>query len=92
VSVDGRAPRVLVISPDYPPAKGGIQILTHRVVEHLTRITPTVVTLAAPGYEAFDAATSLDIRRVSLSRAPRVVDVARLNARPSRPIRTVRRC
>jgi phosphatidylinositol alpha-1,6-mannosyltransferase len=37
-----------VITPDYPPATGGIQLLMARVAEGLSRFEPTVVTRAAP--------------------------------------------
>jgi phosphatidyl-myo-inositol dimannoside synthase len=37
-----------VITPDYPPSTGGIQLLMARVAEGLSRFEPTVVTRAAP--------------------------------------------
>ncbi len=39
-----RALRVLTITPDYPPAIGGIQLLVHRVLSHFTRVQTRVVT------------------------------------------------
>jgi phosphatidylinositol alpha-1,6-mannosyltransferase len=72
--------RVLVVSPDYPPAKGGIQILTHRVVENFTEIDPTVVTLGSAGFAEFDRALPFTIHRVPVSPLPRALDVMRLNA------------
>jgi phosphatidylinositol alpha-1,6-mannosyltransferase len=36
---------VLVLTPDYPPAKGGIQILMHELTQHFRDVVPTVVTL-----------------------------------------------
>ena len=49
-----RRPRVLVITPDFPPAKGGIQILAHRIVSSFEEIDPVVVTLGHPDASAFD--------------------------------------
>lgn len=58
-------PRVLVITPDFPPAKGGIQILSHRVVSSFRILTPTVVTLGHRDAAAFDRSAGLRIIRVS---------------------------
>ena len=41
-------PRILVLTPDFPPAWGGIQQLTGNLVESLVRLDPLVVT-SAPG-------------------------------------------
>jgi phosphatidyl-myo-inositol dimannoside synthase len=38
-------PRVLVVTPDYPPAYGGIQLLMHRLVSHWQRCAADVVTI-----------------------------------------------
>ena len=72
-----RSPRVLVVTPDFPPARGGIQVLVHRLVTSWERVDAHVVTLAARG-------ASNGYRSVQRVRAPRVVDrrteVAVLNA------------
>lgn len=47
-------PRVLVLTPDFPPAKGGIQILSHRIVSSFTALEPTVVTVGYPDDVAYD--------------------------------------
>ncbi len=47
-------PRVLVLTPDFPPAFGGIQLLMHRLVANWTRVEARVVTLDAPGAREFD--------------------------------------
>jgi len=47
-------PRLLVLTPDFPPRRGGIQILAHRVVAGLRRFEPIVVTPDGPGARAFD--------------------------------------
>jgi phosphatidylinositol alpha-1,6-mannosyltransferase len=40
--------RVLVLTPDYPPARGGIQLLMDRLVRHWESVDARVVTLAGP--------------------------------------------
>jgi phosphatidylinositol alpha-1,6-mannosyltransferase len=60
---DADRPRVLVLTPDFPPAKGGIQLVMHQHVRHLTRIRPRVVTLDAHGGRAFDTHEQLEVRR-----------------------------
>lgn len=40
--------RVLAITPDYPPAVGGIQLLFHRVLRHADRLDTRVVTISPP--------------------------------------------
>lgn len=42
-------PRVLVATPDFPPAVGGIQELTFQITTHLRRMSATVVTPASRG-------------------------------------------
>jgi phosphatidylinositol alpha-1,6-mannosyltransferase len=59
--------RVLVLTPDFPPARGGIQVLSHRLVRHAQRSRMRVVTLNAPRAELFDRRESLDVRRARSS-------------------------
>ena len=59
----GAAPRVLVITPDFPPAKGGIQILSYRIVSSFTKVTPSVVTVGHPEAAAFDRGQAFEIVR-----------------------------
>ena len=42
-----RRPRVLVLTPDFPPAHGGIQVLVDRVVGSWRRVDARVVTLGS---------------------------------------------
>lgn len=56
--------KVLVLTPDYPPAPGGIQLLVHRLVCNAPRLDPRVVTLESAGAESFDAADPIPVRRV----------------------------
>jgi phosphatidylinositol alpha-1,6-mannosyltransferase len=60
----GRAPRLLVITPDYPPRRGGIQLVVHRLVTGLEGFDIRVVALACPGAEEFDATGAVSMRRV----------------------------
>lgn len=67
--------RVLTITPDYPPAVGGIQLLVHRVVTHFTRLQTRVVTIG-PG--PLDGSED-GVVRVPKTRSHRV-EVALMNA------------
>jgi phosphatidylinositol alpha-1,6-mannosyltransferase len=59
----GARPRVLVITPDFPPAKGGIQILSHRAVSSFTTLEPTVATVGHPDAASFDRTQAYRIER-----------------------------
>jgi phosphatidylinositol alpha-1,6-mannosyltransferase len=72
-------PRVLVLTPDFPPAPGGIQLLIHRIVRHADRLRVRVVTLNGPDARGFDASSCLDVQRVGPG-AGRRLAVAALNA------------
>jgi len=74
-------PRILVLTPDFPPARGGIQVLIHRVVSGWERVVPTVVTLKADGCHAFDSALPYRVRRVTRAHGlPRQLEIGTLNA------------
>jgi phosphatidyl-myo-inositol dimannoside synthase len=66
--------RVLALTPDFPPARGGIQQTAARLAEHLPADT-RVVTLGA----AFDGDAALNVRRVRSPRASGPAAVAALN-------------
>lgn len=70
-----------MLTPDFPPAHGGIQQLAHRVTLGLDRFQAEVVTLAAPGAERFDSGGELAMRRVGSVRLPRSARNVALNAR-----------
>ena len=72
--------RVLLVTPDFPPSLGGIQLLLHRVTTHATASRIRVVTLRTPGAAAFDALGGLDVVRVGF-RGSRQAAIAALNAR-----------
>lgn len=72
-------PRVLVLSPDYPPAMGGIQQLVHRIVSHTDRLEVRVITLDHDQAAEFDAGQPHDVVRVRRG-WDRRLGVAALNA------------
>ena len=75
------APRLLVLTPDFPPAPGGIQLLTHRVAAGMTGFQTTVLTFDAPGAAQFDASGgSLVTRRLPVGRLHGPARMAALNA------------
>jgi hypothetical protein len=41
--------RVSLFTPDFPPARGGIQHVAHRLATELEGVELSVVTLAQPG-------------------------------------------
>jgi phosphatidyl-myo-inositol dimannoside synthase len=59
--------RALIVTPDFPPAQGGIQLLAQRLAVHLTATTVRVITVAAPGAAAADRESGLSVRRVGWS-------------------------
>jgi phosphatidylinositol alpha-1,6-mannosyltransferase len=63
-----RKPRVLMLTPDFPPDHGGIQLLAHRVARGFDRFEVTVVTLRTEGAKAFDRAGDLAVRRIGAGR------------------------
>ncbi len=59
-----RRPRLLVITPDFPPARGGIQVLAHRLAAGLRGFDVKVLTLDCAGAADFDTASGVVTRRV----------------------------
>lgn len=81
--------KTLVITPDFPPSRGGIQVLVHRLVSHAQGLGPVVLALGGDNARAFDSRDTLDVRRVSAFGASRRTAVAALNLRAvSTAIRT----
>jgi phosphatidylinositol alpha-1,6-mannosyltransferase len=73
-------PRVLLVTPDFPPATGGIQVLLHRFAELASRVNVRVVTLSHPKAAAWDTASGLDVRRARKVPGGRRAGLAALNA------------
>ena len=65
----GRRPRLLLITPDYPPAHGGIQRTAHRLATGVTAMDTRVVALAHPDAGSFDRAASGRGEAIALRRA-----------------------
>ena len=70
--------RTLVLTPDFPPAPGGIQLLVHRVVRHAETLDCRVVTLST-GRDG-DYEDDLPVRRVPNLPGPRPISTLGLNA------------
>ena len=73
-------PRLLIITPDFPPAHGGIQLMAHRLAAGLSSFETRTVALDAPGAARFDADGELAVRRVRASAVPHAARVALMNA------------
>jgi phosphatidylinositol alpha-1,6-mannosyltransferase len=82
--------RVLVVTPDYPPEVGGIQILTYRLVSELRHLRPRVLTLEAEGAEQFDRQAAHDVVRMRLPGFGHRAEVAALNVRATSMARSWR--
>jgi phosphatidylinositol alpha-1,6-mannosyltransferase len=61
-------PRLLVLTPDFPPARGGIQVLAHRLAGGLEGFETRVLTRDSPEARPFDAAGDLAVCRVRADR------------------------
>ena len=56
----------MILTPDFPPAHGGVQTLVHRLALAMTGFQTEVVTLASPGARRFDSERELATRRVDI--------------------------
>jgi phosphatidylinositol alpha-1,6-mannosyltransferase len=57
-------PRLLIITPDFPPTSGGIQMVVHRLAAGIRGFESEVIAPDSPGAAEFDAASGLSVRRV----------------------------
>lgn len=73
--------RVLLITPDFPPAFGGIQRLLHRITSAMPGSEVQVLTPDAPGARAFDIDSGVTVRRVPVGSSKPIVRNALFNAR-----------
>jgi phosphatidylinositol alpha-1,6-mannosyltransferase len=83
-------PRVLLITPDFPPSTGGIAVLLENLVAHAIGWDTRVLTFGQPDDARWDAGASAEIRRVSSTEADRRLGVALLNAAATREIAAFR--
>lgn len=71
--------RVLMLTPDFPPARGGIQAVSGNLAASASRMRTRVVTLDSPGSEQFDRTQPFGIRRAAARRLPHRLQIAWLN-------------
>jgi phosphatidyl-myo-inositol dimannoside synthase len=80
VSSSDSRPRLLLLTPDYPPAPGGIQVVAERLGEGLERFHTRTVALGGAGAHEYDATRDARVRRVGVGAVPHSGRVALLNA------------
>jgi phosphatidylinositol alpha-1,6-mannosyltransferase len=71
--------RVLVLTPDFPPLRGGIHTLAYQLVRHARSFDALVVTPASPRAREFDAGQDFEVRRVRNLPGRRLNTLIRLN-------------
>jgi phosphatidyl-myo-inositol dimannoside synthase len=57
-------PRLLILTPDFPPAAGGIQVVAHRLAAGIRGLETQVLAPDASGAARFDATSGVRVRRV----------------------------
>jgi phosphatidyl-myo-inositol dimannoside synthase len=82
--------RVLLVTPDFPPSEGGIQLLLSRIVESTPDIEYRVLTLGQPEAEGYDRGFAAEVRRVASSGGDRRRAALSLNARSLSEARSFR--
>jgi phosphatidylinositol alpha-1,6-mannosyltransferase len=73
-------PRLLILTPDYPPAPGGIQIVSERLAAGLDGFQTQVLTLSGPGAVEFDRTRAPAVHRIGAATLPHAARLATLNA------------
>jgi phosphatidylinositol alpha-1,6-mannosyltransferase len=73
-------PHLLIITPDFPPSPGGIQVWAHRLAAGMKGFDIRVLTPDASEAERFDAGSGVAIRRVRAGRAHPAARAGMLNA------------
>jgi phosphatidyl-myo-inositol dimannoside synthase len=75
-----KRPRLLILTPDYPPSPGGIQLVAERLATGIQAFECRVMTLDAPSTATFDEASGTDVQRIGARRLPRGARNIVLNA------------
>jgi phosphatidylinositol alpha-1,6-mannosyltransferase len=75
-----KRPRLLILTPDFPPSPGGIQVVAHRLAIGLEGFSTSVIAPDVPGAAAFDAESGVRTHRVHGGGALRGGRNALLNA------------
>jgi phosphatidylinositol alpha-1,6-mannosyltransferase len=78
LTADGR-PVLLVVTPDFPPARGGIQVLSHELASNFEQFAVHLITVDTGGGAEFDGALPYPVHRVRQSHS-RPLALAKLNA------------
>jgi phosphatidyl-myo-inositol dimannoside synthase len=73
-------PRLLILTPDYPPAPGGIQLVSERLAAGIQTWETRVLALDLPGARQYDSARVTAVHRVRGAALPRSARLALLNA------------
>ncbi len=63
-ATEAARPRLLILTPDFPPSPGGIQVVAQRLAGGLERFATEVVAPHSPGAARFDATSGLSVHRV----------------------------
>lgn len=74
-----KKPRLLILTPDYPPASGGIQLLVHRLATNMGRLEPLVVAPASARGVELDRQSTVPVHRVPAVGSDHRATIARLN-------------
>jgi phosphatidylinositol alpha-1,6-mannosyltransferase len=75
------AERLLLLTPDYPPPPGGIQLVSERLANGMERFDTRVLTLAGRGAgEDEGTGRCAPVRRIGAARLPHQVRIAALDA------------
>jgi phosphatidyl-myo-inositol dimannoside synthase len=72
--------RLLLITPDFPPAQGGIQTTAHRLATGIERFDTRVVTLSRAGARQYDAPQPTSVLRAPGGSRPGGARLLALNA------------
>jgi phosphatidylinositol alpha-1,6-mannosyltransferase len=73
--------RALLVTPDFPPSEGGIQLLLSRLVECMPEVDFRVLTLGQEGAVEHDREFAAEVRRVASAGGDRRLAALALNAR-----------
>lgn len=73
-------PRVLILTPDFLPQPGGIQLMMHRLAATMSRLEPLVVAPRVDGAEQFDGSSPVAVHRVGAVPGGHAGTIAALNA------------
>ena len=75
-----KRPRLLLLTPDYPPTPGGIQVVAERLVAGLERFQIRTVALGGARAREYDLTRAARVRRVGAEVLPHSGRVGLLNA------------